>query len=55
MKSDENIPPKELDRFLDHSYRKMRNASGGLREPSTLTSIRRSLDRHLTKGHHNHV
>ena len=30
----------------------MWSATGSLYEPSTLTSIQRSLDRHLTKDHH---
>ena len=45
----ENIPPKELCRLLGHWYCKMWSASGSLYEPSTLTSIQRRLDRHLTK------
>ena len=32
-----------------------RSASSSLYEPSTLTSIQRCLDRHLTKDHHNHA
>ena len=48
----EDIPPKELDRLLGHFYCKVRSATGSLYEPSTLTSIQRSLDRHLTKDHH---
>ena len=48
----EDIPPAELDRLLGHFYCKVRSANGSLYEPSTLTSIQRSLDRHLTKDHH---
>ena len=48
----DDIPSKELDRLLSHFYYKVRCANGSLYEPSTLTSIQRSLDRHLPKDHH---
>ena len=51
-RKNDDIPPKELDRLLSHFYCKVRSANGSLYEPSTLNSIQRSLDRHLTKDHH---
>jgi len=47
------IPLGELDRLLGHFYCKVRKENGELLEPDTLTSIQRSLDRHLTKELHN--
>ena len=48
----EDIPPKELDQLLGHFYCKVRSGNGNLYEPSTLISIQRSQDRHLTKDNH---
>ena len=42
-----NILPVELDRLLGHFYCKVRKEDGELFEPGSLTSIQRSLDRHL--------
>ncbi len=46
------IPREELNRLLGHFYCKVRKESGEYLEPDTLTSIQRSLDRHLTKELH---
>ncbi len=46
---------KELDKLLGLFYCKVRSASSCLYEPSTLTSIQKSLDRHLTKDLYNHI
>ena len=44
----QNIPPTELDRLLGHFFISVRKSDGSKYEPDTLTSLQRSIDRHLT-------
>lgn len=47
----EDILPTELDQLLGHFYIKVKS-NGSEYKPDSIYSFQRSLDRHLTKGHH---
>lgn len=47
-----DIDEEELDRLLGHFFAGIRKKDGTLYEPDTLSSIQRSIDRHLTQELH---